>query len=252
MYLPRKRQFHNDLVMNWVEKGDLAKLQEFFNDYPDYPIHELGINNWTPTTLACRYGHVEVLELLLEKGFKLEPEPSPHSYLQCACFSGDVAMVRHLVERHRKDVNPTMGKEQLPLRSAFKYNQYSIVEYLLTKGAYLSLDDRSAFNFSIERGFEVAATGQRSEVVRYRSKNERGDIHKDLVTIVRSESLDKRMLESLRWIRARNAIILMDYIKYARSTNYIESINGVPKILTLLKTSEKRDEDQWAKIISFL
>eukprot|EP01017_Pseudomicrothorax_dubius_P005406 TRINITY_DN11359_c0_g1_i1.p1 TRINITY_DN11359_c0_g1~~TRINITY_DN11359_c0_g1_i1.p1 ORF type:complete len:226 (+),score=32.23 TRINITY_DN11359_c0_g1_i1:117-794(+) len=225
MYLPRKRQFHNDLVMNWVEKGDLAKLQEFFNDYPDYPIHELGINNWTPTTLACRYGHVEVLELLLEKGFKLEPEPSPHSYLQCACFSGDVAMVRHLVERHRKDVNPTMGKEQLPLRSAFK-------EHIFPLMIDLPL---------ISRLKEAS-----------KSKNERGDIHKDLVTIVRSESLDKRMLESLRWIRARNAIILMDYIKYARSTNYIESINGVPKILTLLKTSEKRDEDQWAKIISFL
>ncbi len=82
-----------------AEAGDVARVSEILTSKPDL-VSVKNENGLTPTHLAARRGHVEVVELLLDHGADLEETDNRgFTALLYAASSGNLDLVRFLVER---------------------------------------------------------------------------------------------------------------------------------------------------------
>jgi ankyrin repeat protein len=53
-----------------IERGDKKELSEILERYPDF-VNLKASNMWTPILFAARFGHVELVKILAEKGANL-------------------------------------------------------------------------------------------------------------------------------------------------------------------------------------
>jgi ankyrin repeat protein len=89
----------------------------------------------TPLTLACHSGHMNVVELLLQKGADINPQgEDSHTPFHSACSGGHIKIVQLLLEKGA-DVNPQGKHLDTPLRSACSRGHIKIIQLLLEKGA---------------------------------------------------------------------------------------------------------------------
>jgi ankyrin repeat protein len=64
-----------------IERGDQKELSEIIERYPEF-VNLRASNMWTPILFAARFGHVELVKILAQKGAKLE-DRNP---IQVACY----------------------------------------------------------------------------------------------------------------------------------------------------------------------
>ncbi|KAG7203560.1 hypothetical protein KM043_013607 [Ampulex compressa] len=105
----------------------------------------------TPLVMACRNGHYDVAEYLIEKcgadveqpgsvvfdGETIEGAPP----LWCAAAAGHLALVKLLVKRGAK-VNSTTKTNSTPLRAACFDGHYDVVKFLVQHGADIEMANR--------------------------------------------------------------------------------------------------------------
>ncbi|CAB3378597.1 Hypothetical predicted protein [Cloeon dipterum] len=108
-------------------------------------------NNATPLVMACRYGHYDVAEYLIEKcnadieqpgavvfdGETIEGAPP----LWCAAAAGHLAVVKLLV-RHSANVNSITKTNSTPLRAACFDGHFDIVKFLIEHHADIEIANR--------------------------------------------------------------------------------------------------------------
>ncbi|XP_059474783.1 protein fem-1 homolog C [Neocloeon triangulifer] len=108
-------------------------------------------NNATPLVMACRYGHFDVAEYLIEKcnadieqpgavvfdGETIEGAPP----LWCAAAAGHLAVVKLLV-RHGANVNSITKTNSTPLRAACFDGHFDIVKFLIEHNADIEIANR--------------------------------------------------------------------------------------------------------------
>ncbi len=63
-----------------------------------------------------------------------------YSLLHAACFGNQYETFRIIVDELKKDPNP-LTFEHTPLKNAVRYENYAIIEFLITRGAYFTFYD---------------------------------------------------------------------------------------------------------------
>jgi ankyrin repeat protein len=94
-------------------------------------------NGISPLMAACRWGHIEVVRLLLGNGATPDQPRSPKGrtplMVACSYYSG-LSVIKLLVEKGA-DINVKAQDGTTPLMLAARNAKYEVVEYLLSKGA---------------------------------------------------------------------------------------------------------------------
>jgi ankyrin repeat protein len=90
----------------------------------------------------------DTIKLLVESGIDIEKTDSQGvSFLDEAIVTGDLELVRYLVDEKGMDVNQTKRKSGFtPLMQAASYGYTDIVDFLLEKGADIHARDSSNLN----------------------------------------------------------------------------------------------------------
>ncbi|KAI9577582.1 protein fem-1 homolog CG6966 [Glossina fuscipes] len=146
-----------DLILdayNAARDNNLPRLKSVLSGRSSSEVSTLiswKINGATPLVMACRNGHLEIVDYLLTKcnadvekvgsvSFDGEPiEDAPP--LWCAAAAGHLSIVKMLV-RHGANVNSTTRTNSTPLRAACFDGHFEIVKYLIRHGADFEVANR--------------------------------------------------------------------------------------------------------------
>lgn len=142
------------VVYNAARDGKLKRLKVFLEHRGKDEVGQLvgaKTHGATPLVMACRNGHYDVAEYLIEKcgadveqpgsvvfeGETIEGAPP----LWCAAAAGHLALVKLLVRRGAK-VNSITKTNSTPLRAACFDGHYDIVKFLVQHGADIEMANR--------------------------------------------------------------------------------------------------------------
>lgn len=134
--------------------GNIETLKNFLDHRREHEVEGLvgaKTNGATPLVMACRNGHYEVAEYLIEKcgadveqpgsvvfdGETIESAPP----LWCAAAAGHFSLVKLLI-KHGAKVNSTTKTSSTPLRAASFDGHLNIVKYLVLHGADIEKTNR--------------------------------------------------------------------------------------------------------------
>ncbi|KAK7873054.1 hypothetical protein R5R35_000340 [Gryllus longicercus] len=143
-----------NVIYNAARDGKLRRLRVFLDHRSKEEVLMLvgaKTNGATPLVMACRNGHYDVAEYLIERcnadieqpgsvvfdGETIEGAPP----LWCAAAAGYISVVRLLV-RHGANVNSTTRTNSTPLRAACFDGHYEIVKFLVEHGADIEVANR--------------------------------------------------------------------------------------------------------------
>ncbi|XP_071115571.1 ankyrin repeat domain-containing protein 50-like [Haliotis cracherodii] len=189
------------------ETGNLSKVKLILSQgRPDIKCKEwIG---WTPVMLAAGNGHREVVELLVSKGYSMSlVNERGDNILHCACWGGEVEMVKYILSHDMEDINSRGCKKMTPVMAAALHGDKEVVELLVSEGADVSLVSEKGDNI-----LHLACRGGRVEVVKYLLSqdmvriNSRGwkqrtpvmvaavNRHKEVVELLVSEGADVSLL----------------------------------------------------------
>ncbi|XP_067653301.1 ankyrin repeat domain-containing protein 50-like [Haliotis asinina] len=108
-------------------------------------------------------GHREVFELLVSKGAKvLHKDRFGINILQAACLGGNVELVKYVLSQINFSIGITMPCWKTPLMLAAENGHNDVVEFLVEKGADLSLKVKTGDNV-----LHLACYGGQLDVVKY-------------------------------------------------------------------------------------
>ena len=141
-------------VYNAARDGKLQRIQTRLEACPKEQVKlvvEAKTDGATPLIMACRNGHLGIVEYLVEKcqadveqvgsvrfdGETIDGAPP----LWCAAAAGHMNIVRLLV-RHGAGVNKTTSTNSTPLRAACFDGHLDIVQYLVDNDADLEIANR--------------------------------------------------------------------------------------------------------------
>lgn len=142
------------VVYNAARDGSLHRLKRFLERREKHEVEVLvgtTTHGATPLVMACRNGHYDVAEYLVEKcgadieqpgsvvfdGETIEGAPP----LWCAAAAGHIKLVKLLVRRGA-NVNSTTKTISTPLRAACFDGHFEIVRFLITNGADIEIANR--------------------------------------------------------------------------------------------------------------
>ncbi|XP_043276801.1 protein fem-1 homolog CG6966 isoform X2 [Venturia canescens] len=145
---------YKSAVYNAARDGKLKRLKVFLEHLGKHEVGQLvdaKTHDATPLVMACRNGHYDVAEYLIDKcgadieqpgsvvfdGETIEDAPP----LWCAAAAGHHALVILLVRRGAK-VNSTTKTNSTPLRAACFDGHYNIVKFLVNHGADIEVANR--------------------------------------------------------------------------------------------------------------
>lgn len=143
-----------NVIYNAARDGKLRRLKVFLDHRTkDEVLMLVGAktNGATPLVMACRNGHYDVAEYLIERcnadieqpgsvvfdGETIEGAPP----LWCAAAAGHIPVVRLLV-KHGANVNSTTRTNSTPLRAACFDGHFEIVKFLVDHGADIEVANR--------------------------------------------------------------------------------------------------------------
>lgn len=139
------------VVYNAARDGKLKLLKVFLNQREKHEVEQLvgaKIHGATPLVMACRNGHYDVAEYLIEKCGADVEQPGSVVFdgetiegarpLWCAAAAGHLSLVKLLVKRGA-NVNSTTKTNSTPLRAACFDGYFDIVRFLVNHGADIEL-----------------------------------------------------------------------------------------------------------------
>ncbi|XP_046678153.1 protein fem-1 homolog CG6966 isoform X2 [Homalodisca vitripennis] len=143
-----------NVVYNAARDGKLRRLKVFLDHRSAEEVLMLvgsKTNGATPLVMACRNGHYQVVEYLVERcnadieqvgsvvfdGETIEGAPP----LWCAAAAGHFPVVKFLVKRGAS-VNSTTRTNSTPLRAACFDGHFEIVKFLIEEGADIEVSNR--------------------------------------------------------------------------------------------------------------
>ncbi|XP_015431975.1 PREDICTED: protein fem-1 homolog CG6966 isoform X2 [Dufourea novaeangliae] len=163
-----------DQVYNAARDGNIKLLKVFLHQREKDEVDILvdaKTNGATPLVMACRNGHYDVAEYLIEKcGANIEQSGSvvfdgetieDARPLWCAAAAGHFALVRLLVKKGA-EVNATTKTGSTPLRAACFDGYFEIVKFLVNYGADIEMANRHGHT-----SLMIACYKSHNNIVRY-------------------------------------------------------------------------------------
>ena len=139
---------------------------------------------WAPLHLASANGHLEVAELLLERGAEVDVQnENQETPLHLTSEDGVLEIARMLIKRG-SNVNSQDTRGWTPLHSAARNGHLDVVKLLLDSGADIGMRDGSD-----KTAFDIALDNGKRDVVNFLAKHE-GNLGTRLGDSVRSTSLE--------------------------------------------------------------
>ncbi|XP_076231930.1 protein fem-1 homolog CG6966 [Calliopsis andreniformis] len=142
------------VVYNAARDGKLLLLKVFLNQRGKHEVEQLvgaKTHGATPLVMACRNGHYDVAEYLIEKCGADVEQPGSVVFdgdtiedarpLWCAAAAGHLSLVRLLIKRGAQ-VNSTTKTHSTPLRAACFDGYFDIVRFLVNHGADIEMANR--------------------------------------------------------------------------------------------------------------
>ncbi|XP_052098130.1 ankyrin repeat domain-containing protein 24-like isoform X1 [Mytilus californianus] len=132
----------DDKILKAVENGDISKVEAILQKKTINPT-KLGIHGFSIFHVASRYGHLAIIEKLLEYGADVNCLTIQGSTaLQLACGSGHVKIVDRLIKAGA-EMNLKDGQQLTALHHACMGCYHECVQVLLANGADVSLGDQT-------------------------------------------------------------------------------------------------------------
>jgi len=119
--------------------GELGRAQEWLARQPDL-INTYAPDGFQPLGLAAFFGHVDIVEFLLDKGALVNsPSHNPMRVmpLHSAIASRRTEIVKLLLE-HGADVNPAQADDFTPLHEAAQNGMLEVTQWLIDRGAVIN------------------------------------------------------------------------------------------------------------------
>ncbi|XP_071116432.1 inversin-like [Haliotis cracherodii] len=141
--------------------GDLEEVKRLLST-PGVDIN-CRVGSRTPVMAAARWGHRDVVELLVSEGADVSlVDVVGYNILHLACRGGDVETVKYVLSLHVVDINSRGWGSRTPVMEAAWRGYRDVVELLVSEGADVSLVDVAGDNI-----LHLACRGGDVETVKY-------------------------------------------------------------------------------------
>ena len=142
--------------LHWAaEQGDVAIMQRLLEVGNIDDVDVLNEFEETPLILACEHDHLEMVKFLLKRGAKLSIQgDAGYTPLYWAVFNYNLELTQELFASGTVDVNIQNTENDTLLHLACKQESLEIVEWLLNKGADVSIIgrlDRLPLHWAVEK-----------------------------------------------------------------------------------------------------
>ncbi|XP_046582740.1 ankyrin repeat and KH domain-containing protein 1-like isoform X2 [Haliotis rubra] len=110
-------------------------------------VNSRGWNSMTPVMRAARWGRSDVVEFLVGRGADVSlVDSTSNNVLYYACIGGDLETVKLIVSWNVLDINSRGDYSRTPVMKAARNGHSDVVEFLVGRGADVSLVDRFGDN----------------------------------------------------------------------------------------------------------
>ena len=117
----------------------------------------------TPVLMAARFGHREVLELLVDEGCNIKAvDGLKNNVLHLACVNGNLNTVSYILSKDFVDIDSKGYREQTPIMFAALHGHIHIFDFLLKKGCNVQL-----VNVRNENTLHLACVYRKDIIVKY-------------------------------------------------------------------------------------
>ncbi|XP_071108992.1 ankyrin repeat domain-containing protein 50-like [Haliotis cracherodii] len=134
-------------ILHWACRGGHMDMMKYLLSQHSVDIHSRGKFGSTPLMKAVYYGNRDMFKFLVSQGANVsQVDDDGDNILHWACIGGHVGMVKYLLSQHIIDINSRSKKGKTPLMKAAYYGQRDVLEFLVSKGANVSMVDDDGDN----------------------------------------------------------------------------------------------------------
>ena len=131
--------FGQDNIYDVARKGCEADIVAIVKEYPEVVDYK-DVNGFTPLTLACYYGNIEVVNVLASKVKDIDAQCNYGTALMAASFKGYTSIVELLI-KHGANINATDLNGVTALHYAVRFTNFEMVKLLVEHKADVHVKD---------------------------------------------------------------------------------------------------------------
>ncbi|XP_046567997.1 ankyrin repeat and KH domain-containing protein mask-like [Haliotis rubra] len=220
-------------ILHYACAGGHVEVTKYILSQNTVDINSRRNDNRTPVMIAGRWGHRDVVELLVDHRANLSLR-DVHGYniLHLGSHGEYVEVLKYVLSQDTEDINSRANDNKTPVMVAGRRGHRDVVELFVKRGANLSLTDRSRSNI-----LHYACAGGHVEVTKYILSQNTVDInsrrndnrtpvmiagrwgHRDVVELL----VDHRANLSLRDVHGYNILHLGSHGEYVEVLKYVLS-----------------------------
>ncbi|XP_046332160.2 ankyrin-1-like [Haliotis rufescens] len=145
--LDKQATLENIPLHNACRKGDLGRVRRILSRGGVDVNSRDKRQGRTPLMMAAQKGHRRIFDLLIRKGANiLLADHNGNKIVHLACIGGHVDMVKYVLSQCGVDINSKEKSWKTPLMKAVYHGHRDVFEFLVSKGANMSLVNKFGDN----------------------------------------------------------------------------------------------------------